>query len=157
MAAEVIRAQRPFWMHQIVEYIIGVVLISFAFQSPAPAIQGAAGLLIMLNAAVTKGAAGAFAWIDRKVHKWIDVAIMVLLVVAAIQRWVDVDSTGRLVLPVMAFVLFFVWFHTDFEDREGRKARRAARARQSSEELGKRAGRMVGDGVNQVRRWQKRD
>jgi hypothetical protein len=36
-------AQRPFWMHQVVEYLIGIVLIGAAFQLPEPVVpcQGA--------------------------------------------------------------------------------------------------------------------
>ena len=31
-------AQRPFWMHQVVEYLIGIVLIGAAFQAPEPVV-----------------------------------------------------------------------------------------------------------------------
>jgi hypothetical protein len=78
---------------------------------------------------------------------------MALLVGVAIQPWFDIDTTSRVMIGAIAFVLFFVWFHTDFEDREGRKARRAAQAKPSSEQRGRQAGRMIGDSVNAVKRW----
>jgi hypothetical protein len=78
---------------------------------------------------------------------------MAVLVGVAVQPWVDIDGTSRLMIGAIAFVLFFVWFHTDFEDREGRKARRAAKAKPSSEQRGRQAGRTVGDSVNAIKRW----
>jgi hypothetical protein len=150
---EIERALRPFWLHQVVEYVIGIVLISAAFQSPAPEVASAMGVLIMINAAIAVGPAGAFRIVPRSLHRWFDVVLMALLVGIAIQPWLDIDGTNRMMIGAIAFVLFFVWFHTDFEDREGRKARRAARAKPSSEQRGRHAGRMIGDSVNAVKRW----
>ena len=147
------RALRPFWLHQIVEYVVGLVLISLAIQSPEPAVPAILGLVIVLNAAIARGPAGAFDLLDRKVHRIVDLLVIGLLVAAAFQPWFDVDGTGQLLLVLIAVVLFVVWFHTDFEERAGRKARRAARARRSSEERGRHAGRVVGDTVNSLRRW----
>ena len=150
---EIERALRPFWMHQVVEYVIGFVLISAAFQSPTPAVASTMGVLIMINAAIAVGPAGAFRIVPRRLHRWFDVVLMALLVGVAIQPWLEIDSTSRLMIGAIAFVLFFVWFHTDFEDRSGRKARRAAQAKPSSEQRGRDAGRMIGDSVNAVKRW----
>lgn len=149
-------AQRPFWMHQIVEYLIGVVLISVSIQLPNPALPAVLGLLVMLNAAITRGGAGAFALIGRRLHRVLDVVLMLLLVAMAVQPWIESDSTGRIVLPAIAFVLFFVWLNTDFSDRVTRRERKAASGSRSSEELGRRAGRVVGQGVNAARRWSKK-
>ena len=147
------RALRPFWLHQIVEYVVGLVLISLAIQSPEPAVPAILGLIIVLNAAIARGPAGAFDLLDRKIHRIVDLLVIGLLVAAAFQPWFDVDGTGQLLLVLIAVVLFVVWFHTDFEERAGRKARQAARARPSSEERGRHAGRVVGDTVNSLRRW----
>jgi len=112
------RLRRPFWMHQLGEYLIAAVLIASAWYSPEPMVQATLGSLIIINAAFTDGPAGAFRLIDRKLHKWFDVAIMALLLVAAFQGWFDVNSTGRIALPVMAVLMFLMWFHTDFDDKE---------------------------------------
>ena len=37
-------AQRPFWMHQIVEYLIGLVLIAASFQAPKPMVPAVMGM-----------------------------------------------------------------------------------------------------------------
>jgi cation transport ATPase len=147
------RALRPFWLHQVVEYLVGLVLISLAIQSPEPAVPAVLGLFVLINAAIARGPASAFDLLPRKVHRVADLVVIGLLVAAAFQPWFDVDGTGQLLLVLIAVVLFVVWFHTDFEDRAGRTARRAARARQSSEDRGRQAGRVVGDTVNSLKRW----
>lgn len=106
----------PFWLHQIGEYLIAAILIASAFYSPEPAVQAVLGALIMANAAFADGAAGAFRLVGRNIHKWIDVAIMVLLLLAAVQGWVDVDTTGRIALPMMSAAMFVLWLRTDFDD-----------------------------------------
>ena len=43
-------AMRPFWMHQVVEYIIGVVFVSAGFGSLTPAVPAALGAVVILRA-----------------------------------------------------------------------------------------------------------
>ena len=109
------RSRGPFWLHQLGEYLIAAVLIASAWYSPEPMVQGVLGALILINAAFADGPAGAFPLVDRRIHKWVDVAIMVLLIGAALQGWVDVDTTGRIALPTMAILMFVLWINTDFE------------------------------------------
>jgi hypothetical protein len=160
---EIERVQRPFWMHQLVEYLIGVVLLALAVQSLTPALPAALGALVLVNAAIADGGAGAFGLVGRRAHRVLDLVVMMLVAVTAVQPWFDIELTGRLATGAIAVVLFFVWFHTDFEGRAGRKARAARgdadgddRSGRRSEDVGRRAGRIVGEGVNTVRRWRDR-
>jgi hypothetical protein len=154
-------AQRPFWMHQIVEYLIGLVLIAASFQAPKPLVPAVMGMLIMLNTAIAKGPASAFPLVGRRVHRWLDVVVMLLLVAALFQPAFDVDSTGRFLLGAITFVMFFIWLNSDFtekvdqkKNKRAQKAERSERlARPESEEIGKKAGRVVGDGVNAAKRF----
>ena len=149
---EIERVQRPFWAHQLVEYLVGIALISVAVQQPQPALPALLGAVVLLNAAVAEGAAGAFRLVGRRLHRILDLVVVALLVVAAVQPWVSLDNVGRLVLGGVAFVLLFVWFHTDFTERAPR-ASRSAGSRTTSENLGRNAGRLVGGGVNSLKRW----
>ena len=157
-------AQRPFWMHQVVEYLIGLVLIGASFQAPKPMVPAVMGMLIMLNTAIAKGPASAFPLVGRKVHRWLDVVVMLLLVAALFQPAFDVDSTGQFLLGAIAFVMFFIWLNSDFtekvDQKKNKQAQKAARrerlARPESEEMGKKAGRVVGDGVNAAKRFGKK-
>ena len=152
-------AQRPFWMHQVVEYLIGLVLIGGALQTLEPVVPATMGVVVMANSAIAKGPASAFPITSRRHHRWLDVVVMVLLVVAAFQPVVDVDSTGRLLLGAIAFVMFFIWLNSDFAEKPARKSRRAASARPESEEIGRKAGRAVGGavggGITMANRWRR--
>lgn len=156
---EIERVRRPFWTHQLIEYLLGLGLISVAIQMPQPAVPAVLGLVIILNAAITKGAAGAFRWTSKGTHRLLDLVVMVLLLAGALQPWVSLDNTGRLLLGAVAFVLWFVWFHTDFTETVSRRERKAAAAasggsdRPTSEQIGRGAGRVVGGGVNSLKRW----
>lgn len=153
-------AQRPFWMHQAVEYLLGLVLIGAAFQAVQPAVPAAMGVVVLANTAIARGPVSAFPMVGRRLHRWLDVAVMLALVAAAFQPVVDVDNTGRLLLCAIAFVHLFVWLNSDFSERADRRrdraARRSAAVRPDSEELGRKAGRAVGSGVNAARRLGKK-
>jgi hypothetical protein len=153
---EIERVRRPFWAHQLVEYLLGIGLISAAIQMPQPAVPAVLGLIVMLNAAVAKGAAGAFRLAGKRAHRYLDVVVMLLLVAGAVQPWISIDNTSRLLLGGIAFVLWFVWFHTDFTEKVPRDQRTTTTAdaeRPTSEDIGRGAGRAVGGGVNSLKRW----
>lgn len=139
-------------MHQIVEYIIGFAMVSVAFQSPAPAVPAALGAVVILNPALTKGPAGAFRMYDRRLHRWVDVAVIAAVVLGAVFPFWSIDSGTRMLLFLLAVVLVFVWWHTDFAFKPERKARREAMARPSSEDIGRSAGRTVAKGITGARK-----
>lgn len=154
-------AQRPFWMHQVVEYLIGIILIAGALQSPEPTVPAVMGVLVVGNTSIARGPASAFPLVGRKMHRWLDVAVMVTLLIAAFQPIVSVDGTGRALLCGVTVILFFIWLNSDFTEKVERKGRlkglkrerRERLARPQSEEIGKKAGRMFGSGVKAARRY----
>jgi hypothetical protein len=135
------RAQRPFWIHQFTEYVIGFALVVFGLQDTAPTMPAAAGIVVLVNAAMVRGPLGAFTLIGRKVHRVIDVVVMAALIAFAVQPWVEVSALGRLVLVAIAVPMAFLWWYTDWEERAGRKQRRADRGSESSADVGRTAGR----------------
>ena len=143
-------AKRPFWMHQVVEYILGVALIATGLQSPTPIVPGVLGLLIILNAAITKGPVGAFRVLSKKVHRVLDVGLIALTFVAAFQPWLDTDSGVRLIVVFIGVVHAFVWWQSNFAEKV--KGPKASGEGGRSTEIGRFAGRLVGNGVNAVRR-----
>ena len=140
------RAMRPFWIHQAAEYLIGIVLVAQGVQDPEPLVFCVMGTLVILNAAVVRGPLGAFRWFGRGVHKWIDVGLMIMIGLVAVQPWADLPTTGRLSLLVMLLPLGFLWFYTDWAERPSRKERRVATAGDTGEKLGRSAGRLAGSG-----------
>jgi hypothetical protein len=143
---------RPFWLHQLVEYVIGIVLIAQGLQGPEPLLPALAGGLVIVNAAITAGPLSAFRIIGRRTHRVLDVVVIVLVLAAALQPWVEADIGSRIVMFGIAVVLGFVWWYTDFAERAARRDRRAAAAGQRSDDLGRNAGRLAGSAVSAWRR-----
>ncbi len=168
---EIERVQRPFWAHQLVEYLVGIALVSIAVQQQQPALPAILGVIVLVNAAIAKGVAGAFRLVGRRTHRVMDLVVIAALVLGAVQPWISLDNVGRFALGGIAFVLLFVWFHTDFSERRPRRtvpvatpappvvarpspdAADTASRSTMSEDVGRRAGRIVGGGVNSAKRW----
>lgn len=138
------RALRPFWIHQLVEYLIGIALISQGFQDQNPLVPVVLGGLIVVNAAMVRGPMGAFKFIGRRFHRWCDVVVGAICIGAVAQPWVDVSSTGRAIILVILLPYGFLWFYTDWAERKGRVARRAANTGPRSDAAGRTAGRIAG-------------
>ena len=143
-------SKRPFWMHQLVEYILGGSMIAAGLQSPTPAVPSVVGVVVMLHAAITVAPLGAFRVISRRVHRFVDIAVMGLEVGAGLQPWISLDSGTRFLVIGIAVVHLFVWFNTNFAMRIKSPSVSAEGGR--STEIGRIAGRLVGNGVNVVRR-----
>jgi hypothetical protein len=146
---------RPFWMHQIVEYIIGAVFVSAGFNSPTPAIPAALGAIVVVNAAFAIGPASAYRVIGRRVHRIVDLVVIGLVVVATVQPWVELDSGTRVLVGLLGVVLAFVWWNTDFASKTERQQRRRRTETPDSEELGKSAGRSAAGAYLAAKRLKK--
>ena len=145
-----VTTKRPFWMHQVVEYILGGAMIAIGLQSPTPLLPSLVGALIMLHSAITIGPVGAFRVITRGVHRVVDVAVIATEVAAGLQPWIHLESGSRIIMVGIALVHLFVWWNSSFATRVKTPAVSAEGGR--STEIGRIAGRLVGNGVNAVRR-----
>ena len=77
------------------------------------------------------------------------------MLVAAVQPVIDVESTARVVMAAIAGLMAFIWWQTSFAEKVRRRSTISANDGRSTE-VGRLAGRAVGDGVNLVRRMRKR-
>jgi hypothetical protein len=145
-----VTTKRPFWMHQVVEYILGGAMIATGLQSPTPLLPCLVGAVIMLHSAITIGPVGAFRVITRRVHRVVDVAVITTEVVAGLQPWIHLESGTRIIMVGIALVHLYVWWNSSFASRVKSAAVSAEGGR--STEIGRIAGRLVGNGVNAVRR-----
>jgi uncharacterized membrane protein YhaH (DUF805 family) len=144
--------KRPFWMHQLVEYILGGAMVAVGMQSPKPIVPSVLGGVILLYAASTRGALSAFRLLNRSLHRWLDPVFILLTVVAAVQPWVSVRNDTRTVMAAIAVVWVVVWLGSSFAEKPKReKAAGLGAGGDISTEIGKKAGRAVGTGVNMVR------
>jgi hypothetical protein len=88
--------------------------------------------------------------LGRRLHRYNDVGVMLLEVVAGLQPWIKIESGTRFLVVGIAFVHLFVWWNTNFAMRV--KSPRVSAEGGRSNEVGRIAGRLVGNGVNAVRR-----
>lgn len=149
------RTGRPFWMHQVAEYLLGGVLVAQGLQSPTPVLPAVAGGLIMVNAAIVSGPLAAFRVVSRSFHRMLDLVVITFVLVAGLQPVIHVEAGARLVLVAIAVVMAFIWWQTNFAEKVRRRDPISA-ADGRSNEVGRLAGRAIGDGVNVVRRMRKR-
>jgi hypothetical protein len=71
-------------------------------------------------------------------------------VASGLQPWIELDSGTRALVVGIAFVHLFVWWNTNYAMRV--KSARVSAEGGRSTEVGRIAGRLVGNGVNAVRR-----
>ena len=143
---------RPFWIHQLSEYLIGVALVAQALQEKHPLVPALAGIAVLGNVAIVRGPLGAFKWVGRGLHRWLDLVVMVGILLAAVQPWFEVPAGGRLIMLVMLVPLGFLWFYTDWAERRSRKERRVERAGVRSEDVGRSAGRLAARAYRDAKR-----
>lgn len=148
-------AKRPFWMHQVVEYILGGALVASGLQSATPLVPSVLGGVVMVHSAVTVGPLGAFRVIRRRLHRVIDPVVLAAEFAAGVQPWIKLESGTRIIIVGIALVHLFVWWQTNYTERvkpaRGTTASISADGGRSNE-VGRIAGRLVGNGVNAVRK-----
>jgi len=153
--------KRPFWMHQLVEYILGGALVASGLQSPTPLVPAVVGGVVVLHAAITKGALAAFQILHRRVHRVIDPVVIALEFVAAVQPWFEVDDGTRAILIGIGVVHVVVFLGSSFEQKvKAPKGQRTAgfpagRSGDTSTDIGRSAGRLAASGVKAVRRMRR--
>jgi hypothetical protein len=154
--------KRSFWLHQAAEYLIGAVFIAQGLQSTTPLVPSLLGGLIMLNAACVKGSLSAFRVIGRRTHRILDAVIIGLIVVVALLPGLSIDNSTRLIMLLLAFVLGFVWWQSDFSEKVNKSPSQASEPATMATEptapdgtmpdtIGRAAGRLAGKGVNAYR------
>jgi O-antigen ligase len=150
------KPKRPFWMHQLAEYVLGAVLVAQGLQSITPAMPSVAGGLIMANAAIVRGPLAAFRGISRPVHRVLDGVVVLAVIALAVQPWVSVEATTRLTMAVIAGIMGFIAWQTNYTEKVRSARSPITPADGRGAEIGRMAGRFVGDGVNVAKRLRKK-
>lgn len=140
------RPHRPFWLHQVAEYVVGLALIAQGLQSADPFMPAAAGAAIVINTAIARGPLSAFSLVPLGVHRIMDLILVAALVVLALVP--GVDAAMRLIFVAFAIVLIVVMRTTRYDRHRRRESDLAGGTRgDRAEDLGRRAGRVAGQGV----------
>lgn len=150
--------KRPFWMHQIVEYILGICLVASGTQSPTPVVPSVLGGVVLLYAASTRSAVAAFRLLPRRLHRVGDPTLVGVILIGALQPWIEVDLGTRFIIGGVAVVYLVVWWQSSYTERVPRSARVAqstdgdASTAGTATEVGRRLGRVVAGGISAARR-----
>ena len=139
-------AKRPFWLHQVAEYIIGLAAIATGVQSPEPLVPALIGGLVLVNAAVVDGPLGAFRLVGRRTHRLTDIVVLVAMALSVVVPGLDVST--RLTQGALAVVFAVVVMGTDYRAPvDKRRSESGSRAT----EIGRTSGRVVGTLAARVR------
>lgn len=148
--------KRPFWLHQFAEYVIGAALVGSGLQSPTPEVPAVLGGLVILNAAVVDAPLGAFRLAGRRVHRILDIVLVVLGLAATSLPGLDLGT--RITQLCCLIVLAMVVMNTNYSSATPKKRVHSEDAdsnvRDRPEEIGRRAGRVAGTLASRARsKW----
>jgi hypothetical protein len=134
-----------FWLHQALEYAIGLGLIFQATQGDSMTPVVIAGAVLLVVAATVDGPLGAWRGVSRPTHRVIDIVVVVAMAALAVVPGTGIDGLARGALGLGAVLLALLVVLTDYSPKR-------ARARMpDSEELGRAAGRLVGGTIRSFR------
>jgi hypothetical protein len=89
-------------------------------------------------------------------HRVLDVVVVAVVVAMAAQPWISIEGTTRVVMAVVAGVMGFIGLQTNYAERVRKPRSEITAEGGRSVEIGRLAGRLVGDGVNAAKRLKKR-
>ena len=116
-----------FWIHQVVEYLLGVLLISQAIQSEHPEVPMVLGAAVILLAATADGPLAAFHVVPRPLHRVLDVVAIVAIAVATIVFRDDLGTVGVVFAAAVVVAMAGLVVRTSYAPRRA-KPRRAEAA-----------------------------
>ena len=114
----------PFWIHQVVEYLLGVLLISQAIQSEHPEVPVVLGVGVILLAATADGPLAAFHVVPRPLHRVLDVVAIVAIAVATIVFRDDLGGVGVVFAAAVVVAMAGLVVRTSYAPKSA-KPRRA--------------------------------
>ncbi len=136
----------PFWLHQLLEYALGLGLVFQATQGGSMAPAAVAGAALLIIAATVEGPLAAWNAASRPTHRVVDIVVALAMFALAVIPGTGIDPLARGALGLCAALEGLLIVVTDYSPKR-------PRAMPDSEELGRAAGRMVGKGVQSFRRW----
>ena len=118
-ATERLRGDVPFWMHQVVEMLLGVlVMIEGARDGNHTAVVVSLGATLLLMSLLSDGALGAWTLIGRRLHRAFDALVVGAFAVAPLVFSIS-DALPIVVLEGAALALAWLWFRTQWVKRAG--------------------------------------
>ena len=149
----------PFWMHQLMEYGLGLALLLQAPHAELPLVLLASGAGIIILGGTAKGPLAAWRGVNKRTHRRLDLACALVALVVAVVFWSRLGVTSGGTLVVVAVFLLLLASSVDVRERPPRTwpgRGSGPSAPLDSEEVGRAAGRVVVKGVQAYRNRKKR-
>jgi len=147
----------PFWIHQALEYLCGLLIVSQAIHASSVTLPVIAGAVLILLGATADGPLAAFRLVARGLHRVLDIVAIVLLAGALALFGRDGDGAEVGLVAGAIVVLVALLFRTNYAPKPVKvKTRKPAPGASAddgglSEEVGRKAGRAVAAGVKYVK------
>ena len=110
----------PFWIHQVVEYLLGALLLTQAIQTSRPLIPVLLGLAVILLAATADGPVAAFRIVPRPLHRVLDLVVLATIVVAGVVFRDELGTAGLVFTVLAAAGLAGLVIRTDYRAKPRR-------------------------------------
>jgi hypothetical protein len=154
-----------FWIHQVSEYGLGVLVASSAARLPHPELPIVVALVILLLAATADGAAAAVHLVKRPLHRHLDIAIGIAIVAVSAALFKRVGASAAILTGLAGVALLALSWQTNYSPkpekvrRPPRQIRIPQRPKRTSvggaqlsrgakaEKVGRKAGRYAAVGV----------
>jgi predicted lipid-binding transport protein (Tim44 family) len=117
-----------FWLHQTIEYFLGVFIVTQAIQGPSAVLPVSAGVLVIVLAATADGPLAAFHLVPRRIHRWLDLAVAAVLLVGGLLLRDRMNTFGLVVVLGSAALLVLFMLRTDYSKKLTRAQRKAQAA-----------------------------
>ncbi len=143
-----VTGKRPFWLHQLAEYVLAAGLVMSGLRGDSPTVPVALGLAMAINAACVDGPIAAFRGLSRPAHRVVDILIFLAMVVALFVPGVG----SKWMIAGVALVQGFIILNTRYTKRTKRAPVAVADGGGRSEEVGRMAGRAAGLGIQAYRK-----
>ncbi len=154
-----------FWIHQVSEYALGVLVASSAARLPHPELPIAVALVILLLAATADGSAAAVHLVKRPLHRRLDIGIGIAIVAVSAALFTRVGASAAILTGLAGVALLALTWQTNYSSkpvkvrrppRQIRIPQRPSRPKVESpqlsrgakaEKVGRKAGRYAAVGV----------
>ena len=143
----------PYWMHQLVEYLLGLVLLFESARLSKPLWPAVGGVAVVLLGALGDAPLSAFRTVPRPAHRIADAAVGAAL--AALALLAGPGGAGTVMLAAVGVALLVLAWRTDFRPKAPRVPLRDRLP--DPHAVGRMAGRAAGRAVVSGRgRWRAR-
>ena len=147
---------RPFWIHQLAEYLLGVVLVSQGLQAPRPLVPTLLGMAMLMSEGVARGPLALAPKVRRETHRIVDAGVLAALLGTLVLAGSQLNDPVRYTLIGVSAVHAFLLWRTNYATPVRRERRVTQRTLTQpgdsrSEDLGRTAGRAAGSLYKAVR------